>query len=278
MKFARSSILVWAAALLFAAMAPAAITAVLSRNLEILPLAFGVTLGHALLLGLPVALVYRSRRWTSLVAALAGSFLIGMMPGGLLALPSLFVESASVDNVPTVVGGVPTMAGLIRYLALLGILGSLGVAGGVTFWLTLRWLGELKPASPALAKGAPIRTRASIWLAAAAVVLTIGIASIPAITKDRSCHNMFRNGRRSVAPQLDIDLDITLDDWPKLAAVLDEFAKAHGMSFRDSSESEPGVLKGLGLSACNEVGQNIAVEDLRWASEKYAPIFSGRGV
>jgi hypothetical protein len=49
------SVLPWVAAVLFGALAPALVVAGLSENIYVLPLAFTITLGHALILGLPVS-------------------------------------------------------------------------------------------------------------------------------------------------------------------------------------------------------------------------------
>jgi hypothetical protein len=251
---------------------------VLFGSVRVLPAALIVTAGHSLILGLPVALFYRSRVWTKLIAAVAGGFLIGVIPGGLITLPSLFIGSASIDDVPTVVGGMPTFAGWLQYLKLLGELGGLGATGGLTFWLTLQGLGEMKSAGQASALPQPNRTRSGAWAAAAAVIVVVGVSSIPALTEDRSCHNLLRDGRASAAPQIEIDLDIKPEDWPRLSSLFNEFSRTHGMLFRDLSENQPHVLKALSLSICNSAGQVISVEDLRWASNHYVSSMPGYGV
>jgi len=83
----RGDIFPWVAAVLFGALVPALIVAGFSAEIMVLPWAFAITLGHSLILGLPIALVYRAIRWTHLTAAIAGGFLIGAVPGGLLAWP-----------------------------------------------------------------------------------------------------------------------------------------------------------------------------------------------
>jgi hypothetical protein len=113
-------------------------------------------------------------------------------------------------------------------------------------------------------------------LSAAATIASVAVAAIPSITMDRSCHNMFRDGRRSVLSSLNIDLDITMDDWPAVTTLLENFGVSHGMLFRNSSSSRPQV-KVLGLSACTEQVV-ITVVDQRWASRNYAPLMAGRGV
>src|SRR5581483_6658270 len=80
-------------------------------------------------------------------------------------------------------------------------------------------------------------------LAAVGVMLAAGIFAIPSITKDRTCHNMFRDGNRtSIAPQETIELQLVEYRWPELRKLLADFRAAHNLSVRDSSETRPGVV------------------------------------
>lgn len=264
----------WIAAVLSGALAPALIVSGVSADIRILPLAFAVTLGHSVILGLPVALFFRAKRWKRLSATVAGAFLIGVVPGGLLTWPVdlSFRTSGSVDGVATIINGIPTLAGWLGYIKLLGMLGGLGAVGGLAFWLTLRSCGVLAEDHIGAAP-TPATWRSAAALAVAATIASVAIAAIPSITKDRSCHNMFRDGRRSVAPSLNIDLDIAMEDWPTITTLLENFGVSHGMLFRNSSSSRPQV-EVLGLSACTEQVV-IAVIDQRWASRNYAPLMPG---
>ena len=266
----------WIAAVLLGALVPALIVTGLSADIRILPLVFAVTLAHAVILGLPVALFYRAKRWTRLSAVLVGAFLIGAIPFGILSWPT-GSGSAWVDGIPTIVNGIPTLAGWLGYLRSQAILGGFGATGGFVFWLTLRNCGLLGLADRGQATPTPHQSRIGIALAGAAVLASVVVAAIPSITMDRSCHNMFRDGRRSASPSLNIDLDIAMDDWPALTALLENFGASHGMSFRDSSDGRPGV-KILGLSACTEQGLVITAHEQRWAPRNYAPAIAGRGV
>jgi hypothetical protein len=269
----------WIAAILLGALAPALIVAGLSANLVVLPLAFAVTLAHSIILGLPVALLYRARRWTRLGAVIAGAFLIGAIPGGLVTWPMRpsLKGTASVDGITTMIDGVPTLAGWLGYLESLAIFGAYGAAGGFVFWLTLRWSGVLTVTYPEATRPMPSQSRIGILLAAAAVTTSVAVAALPSITKDRSCHNMFRDGRGSVVPKVRIDLDIAMDDWPRLTNLLEQFGASHNMSFRSSNEGNPAV-KVLGLSACTEEGLVITADEQRWASRNYASPIEARGV
>jgi hypothetical protein len=247
----------WIAAVLLGALLPALIAAGLSGDFTLLPATFAITLGHAIILGLPVALFFRAKRWTRLSAVLAAAFLVGAIPLGL----------------PVSFGGRPA-AGLADWLAELWsvwALGLLGAIGGFVFWLTLRSCGLL---------GAESETPSRRWnaaLAGFAAVAALAVAAVPQTTKDRSCHNVLRDGRSSAGPSLRVDLDIAMDDWSILTTLVEGFAVSHGMLFRNAGIEKPEV-KTLGLSACTEQGLVISAHDQRWAAQKYAPILPGRGV
>ena len=268
----------WVGAILFGALAPALLVG--SLWLQVLPLAFMITLGHAVILGLPVALIYTAMRWTRLSTAIAGGFLIGAIPGGLSFWPvSLSLRTTeSIQGVPTIVNGIPTLAGWIRYLELLGILGGLGAIGSIAFWLVLRWTGALQ--TIALNPPAPIasRNRPAVLILTTAIITSVAVMAIPSITKDRTCHNLFRDGRTFASPKVNIDLDIDLEDWPRFTTLLQQFGASHGMSFRNSSQRQPGTVEILGLSACLEEGLVITASEQRWAFQRYAAPIPGRGV
>jgi hypothetical protein len=210
----------WIAAILLGALAPALLGALvpalmgagLSASIMILPMAFGITLGHAILLGLPVALFYRAKQWKRVSAAIIGAALIGAIPVGILAWPlnPSSKTMATDDDVATIIDGVPTLAGWLNYLNELGTFGGLGAVGGLVFWLTLRWSGELIAPDPV--KPQPRQRHSSILLAGAAITASLVVFMLPDITKDRSCHNIFRDGRRSAAPRVSIGLDVARDD------------------------------------------------------------------
>jgi hypothetical protein len=270
----------WLGAILLGALIPALIVACMFQEIRILPLAFAVTLGHAVFLGLLVALILRAKRKMQFIPILAGGFLVGGLPGGLFTWPlsPLRHTSASSDGVQTVINGIPTLAGWAQYGVILGGLGCLGAVGALIFWLTLRSVGSPDVADLSSSDRSIGRPGLSVLLSGIAVVLSIGVFAIPSITKDRTCHNMFRDGRTSVAPKINIDLDVTMDDWPAVTKLLEDFAAAHGMSFRKSSQNQPKVVEVLMLSACRDDGVVVNVVEQRWGSKQYAPIMTGRGV
>src|SRR5438874_3891425 len=108
----------WLVALLLGAIAPAALVAFARGSAGIFAPAAAITLGHAVILGMPVALLYRRLRWRSPAFALAGGFVIGALPSGLYFWPvdPRRGTSAWSGTTQTLVDGVPTWAGWVEYL------------------------------------------------------------------------------------------------------------------------------------------------------------------
>jgi hypothetical protein len=135
----------WICAFLLGALAPAVVVACL-MGIWAFPLAFAITLGHAIILGLPVALLYRAKRWTRLEATLAGSFLIGAIPRSILNWPTDFSPGTT-----TSIAGIPDITavqGWIDYFEGFAVFGGFGAVGGLVFWITLQRFGILKKTGP----------------------------------------------------------------------------------------------------------------------------------
>lgn len=269
-------VLPWIAALLLGALAPAALFAAISGNAaQMLPVAFAVSLGHALILGVPAALLSRRKRWDRLWIAVAGAALIGMLPVGILTWP--FNPSrrgfSSVDGVVQEVDGIPSLAGWISYVELLAGLAVLGAIGGLIFWSTLRGCGLI----PVDAQ-ARLRPRFGLGLALLAVAASGSVAALPMISADRSCHNVFRNGLRSVSAVINIDLDIAQAEWRDLAKLLEQFGQSRKMSFLDLSQSQASTVDTLYLSLCAEDGRVISVNEQLWHTGHLSPSNRGVGV
>src|SRR5690349_2091584 len=101
--------------------------------------------------------------------------------------------------------------------------GLLGAIGSIVFWLVLRWTGALQ--TIALNPPAPIasRNRPAVLILTTAIITSVAVMAIPSITKDRTCHNLFRDGRTFASPKVNIDLDIDLEDWPRFTTLLQQF-------------------------------------------------------
>jgi hypothetical protein len=135
----------WACAFLLGALAPAVIVTCF-MGIAAFPLAFAITLGHAIILGLPVALFYRAKQWTRLEATLAGSFLIGAAPAGIVNWPTDFSPATrtSIPGIPDV----SAVEGWIQYAEALAFFGGFGAVGGLVFWITLKRFGVLRKIDP----------------------------------------------------------------------------------------------------------------------------------
>ena len=131
-------ILAWATAVLLAALAVGLLHALLgvanpllgSAYFDLLFFsAFGVALAIAVIVGVPVALLYRWQGWTNLIGVLVGGFLIGLLPYCLFFL-IMFSPDALSD------------------FKLEAMLGGYGALGALVFWLTLRSFGALPSKTP----------------------------------------------------------------------------------------------------------------------------------
>ena len=122
-----------ATAFLFAGLAPALAMAALWPRVEIAPLVFVLTfaiaLAHAVCLGLPLFLVFRSKRWINIMSCVVFGFVVGTVPDGILTWPMQHGLYAS--------AGVITAAGWVSYVKPVIYCGSLGAVGGFAFWVAL---------------------------------------------------------------------------------------------------------------------------------------------
>jgi len=128
-----NQILAWAIAVLLAAAAVGLLHAFLglvnpllgSSYFDLLfVVGFSSALAISVIVGVPVALLYRSRGWTSLIGVLIGGFLIGILPYCLFFL-IMFSPDALSD------------------FAVIAMFGGYGALGAVVFWFALRSFGAL---------------------------------------------------------------------------------------------------------------------------------------
>jgi len=137
-----------AASFLFAALAPASVMAALWYTTKIAPMVFAITfaiaLAHAVLLGLPLFLILRSKGWINVMSCVVFGFAVGAVPAGVLTWPMQHPElhtNASVDGVPAIINGAITAAGWVSYVKPVIYCGLFGALGGVAFWVALIWSG-----------------------------------------------------------------------------------------------------------------------------------------
>ena len=127
-------------ALLFACLAPASVMAALWSIVNIGRSAFFFTLyaalGHAVLFGVPLFLVLRSKGWVNVATCVIAGFAIGAMPAAILSWPTQHPQfHATTAMTVDMAAGV---GGWIRYIAPLMHFGLFGALGGFAFWLILR--------------------------------------------------------------------------------------------------------------------------------------------
>lgn len=144
-----------ATALLFAGLAPALVMAVLWYTVDIAPIAFAFTfaiaLSHAVLIGLPLFLVFRSKGWINVMTCVVFGFAVGAAPDGVLTWPMQHADmSATVDGVPTIINGVIATTGWVGYVKPVIYCGMLGALGGFAFWVALIWSGTSEKAAAAV--------------------------------------------------------------------------------------------------------------------------------
>ncbi len=147
----------WIAAVLLGAVVPALCYGAVMPNWRFLQLAFIVTLAHAIILGLPVALFYRAKRWTRLSGVVLGALLIGVIPITFISL--LPPPARSWDG----------------YFSSLAVCAVLGAIGGFAFWLTLKSCGLLALSDQGVAAPTLGQRRLGILLAIAAVTTSVAV-------------------------------------------------------------------------------------------------------
>ncbi len=92
-----------------------------------------------------------------------------------------------------------------------------------------------------------------------------------------SCHNLMRDGRRQISPQVVVDLDVSESDWQELTAMYRLFAAQNALQFHHDNRETQGEVKIFYLSVCND-GFAIQSNEQRWESKGYAHAMPGHGV
>ncbi len=233
---------------------------------------FFIALAHALLLGLPFFKSFSARGRVNLANCVGMGAIIGAAPTGFLSLLSAFgTTSASRGGIATIVNGVPTLAGVLDLIGIIASASAIGAAAGLGFWLTLRASGaygpDCRPAVRDFVFEPPLTLgrRPGIILAAGTALAVLFVMALPTITKDRSCHNLFRDGRTSAAPALVLDLQVDDGELSAVAAALEGLAQSHGMSVRWGSRWNA-QAPAYDISFCREPGLVVKLQDRRWVS------------
>jgi hypothetical protein len=246
---------------------PFSFDASLSQFAGLLLFAFIMALGHAVVLGLPLFLVLQQYGWVNACSSIVGGLVVGSTGGVLLTAPRFNRGySSSVNNVQHIIDGVPTAAGWLSYFQTLAFLGGLGALAGLVFWCIFKWSGSALPTEDSSQAAGNERRKVGVALAAAAALTTIAVFTFPAATKDRTCHNKFRDRQTMGGTLAHIDLAITSDDWPRLIQLFRDFGEGEKLSFRNSGRDEFGARRVLALSLCDELGAKITAGEEIWAA------------
>jgi SAM-dependent methyltransferase len=127
-------------AFVFSGLAPALLMTAIWSVPGVAPMVFSFTLaialGHAVLLGLPIFLIFQSRGWGSATASIVLGFAIGAVPAGILSFPVsgfALCASAWAGGTPASSDGLNTAALLVGYVQPLMYFGLLGALGGIVF-------------------------------------------------------------------------------------------------------------------------------------------------
>lgn len=251
---------------------------VVSQALALARMTFIAALAHAIILGLPLFIFLRSISNVGIVSCALAGFLVGATPFAIFDLVSMFgLQSASTSGQATVVNGVPTLAGWIEYGRAVGSIGLFGGAGGVAFWAAMRLSDE--PAEGVHGTDARSNNlRPGSWtIVSIAVILTCTAFLLPSVVTDHSCHNLFRDGRTSIGPQIGADIKLTADDWPTLRQMFIDFGAKRSLSFRGDQHVQHGKIMWRDLNLCNEAGVNIDALDQPWLTQINSPL-ADRGI
>jgi hypothetical protein len=117
-----------------------------------------------------------------------------------------------------------------------------------------------------------------VILALLATALSGSVLAIPAVTKDRTCHNLTRDRRDGIGPVARIHLNASPEEWKVLAEVFGRVGGDFGLSFRNKSRETPGVVHVLYLSLCSESGVVVMANERHRLVDELPSESSGIGV
>lgn len=204
---------------------------------------FWVALGHALILGLPTAILLLETGSASVLAAALAGFLIGAIPMGVYLGFAILTSGT----------GWSDFAGLV------GTSGLYGAGAGLAAWVI--WC-------------VTARVAGLVLLGIGVVAGSIVVLRAPGDFVDRSCHNPSTYGLQSIDWEITGELPIGPEESRDLTALFERFAFALGWSFRNSSTNEP--IQSLYLSICSTEGTWVTAMRQIWPN---APAFmQDRGV
>ena len=254
-------------ALISAAIVIPLLMGLVTRSPDFARVAFLISAAH-LALALPLILFLRRYGWINASTCVASGFFIGMVPVGIWTWPLRYGEMATnawhgQNGTQIIQDGVPTGAGWLHYIEALLPFGLFGAIAGGIFWLILKRLQRFGSSSR--------------WIPLGAGVLVAVVIVLPQLTKDRTCHNLFRDGRTSASPVMSIDLVMEEAEWSELKSFYQTFALNHGLEFEGQIDRKFESVSVLYLSMCEEPGLHVNSHRQQWHRSRADPL-PDRGV
>lgn len=251
----------------------AVIAALLAGVLTMAPFAMvlvmGFVLAFELVVLLPIHIALHHRGKVTRRTVLAMGMFAGALPWAWFAWPLRHPEmrtTASVGGVQTMVDGVPTLAGWLEYGSLVAFFALCGLVAAAGFWGALG-KRDRAPAPATKDDGGSTAARAPRWQAVTVATAMGVIVALPVATKDRSCHNVFRDrpvyslsGPNSARPKANLDFPANVQEWNDIAQLIVSFGRERGLDVLDMTEHDEGFRQ-IYVSLCNEGGTVISILD-----------------
>ena len=242
------------ASLIIASGVTSTLFATLLGGVQAFSFAFVVVFIIGAALGLPIYLVARSRGQDSaFVAALIG-FIAGAIFPIILTLSGPAADQAALGETATVVNGSYTAAGWLRNLFFIGFFGTLGLSGGLIFWVTVQRrqiFGGQEPSTLG-PLGVPL-------LSVIAAGIIGAVVYIPRAAIDRTCHNPLRDGRTSIAAAASFAVRVGVNEWRNVETEVEEFGREGAWSIRTDVRPDQD-FQWLQISLCKEPGTSFLVQ------------------
>jgi hypothetical protein len=232
---------------------------------------FVVAVGYALAfgIGIPAYCVMRWRGFTRLKHFLVIAFFaFGLAVFGWSITSYMNMGSLMIGGVQLVESGSVTVAGWLRCISYGIQVGLYATLGGGIFWAIVH-------SALLTAERSTVGWLFLIVLTVAAGLTHRSINWSGATAEDLGCHSP---QWPDLSVKVWIDLQIEIADWPRLTRQLSDLARVFDLSFRDASQSTPGVVQTHYVSLCDDVGLHIRTAEQRWAIRDYQPPISNRGV
>lgn len=214
-----------------------------TQSSEFVRSVFIVTAAHAVL-ALPLVLIFRNYNRLNGATAACSGFLVGIVPIGIWIGLLGYGDGSAAEW-------------LLDAQAIFPF-GVFGAMSGAAFWMVLKGLRSAD-ASPR-------------WVGSGAGALAILLLVLPILTKDRTCHNLFRDGRTQIRPMLNIDLNAEESRWEAVQAFYQDFAKNNELDFQGKIDRSSDHVSVLALSMCREPGVHVQTNEQKWHDSESASI------